>query len=80
MPLTSTTYFKSMDNRALNSQPSYMFQSSKAACKVALEMHYDKSSKNPLQQQVAFLDGLHSCVKNYDNDIVGVQSSYTCTV
>ena len=26
-------------------------------------MHYDPKSKNPLQQQVAFLDGLHSCVK-----------------
>ena len=28
-------------------------------------MHYDPKSKNPLQQQVAFLDGLHSHVKNY---------------
>ena len=43
-----------------------MFKSSKAACKVALEMHFDKSSKNPFQQQkVAFLDGLHSQVKNH---------------
>ena len=69
-----------INDRALNSQPSYVFKSSKAACKVALEMHFDKTSKNPLQQQVAFLDGLHSHVKIFYNiDIVGVQPSYTGT-
>ena len=54
-----------INDRALNSSPSFVFKSSKAACDVALEMHYDPKSKNPLQQQVAFLDGLHSHVKNY---------------
>ena len=54
-----------INDRALNSRPSFVFKSSKAACDVALEMHYDPKSKNPLQQQVAFLDGLHSRVKNY---------------
>ena len=63
MPFTSTTYIKSMMDHS--SQPSYVFKSSKAACEVVLEMHFDKSSKIPLQQQVAFLDGLHSHVKNY---------------
>ena len=54
-----------INDRALNSSPSFVFKSSKAACDVALEMHYDPKSKHPLQQQVAFLDGLHSHVKNY---------------
>ena len=54
-----------INDRALNSSPSFVFKSSKAACDVALEMHYDPKSKNPLQQQVAFLDGLDSHVKNY---------------
>ena len=49
-----------INDRALNSRPSFVFKSSKAACDVALEMHYDPKSKNPLQQQVEFLDGLHS--------------------
>ena len=54
-----------INDRALNSSPSFVFKSSKAACDLALEMHYDPKSKNPLQQQVAFLVGLHSYVKNY---------------
>ena len=54
-----------INDRALNIRPSSVFKSSKAACNIALEMHYNCKSKNPLQQQVAFLDGLHSHVKNY---------------
>ena len=49
----------------MNGQPSYVFKSSTPMAKIALLMDQDNPQKTPFQDVVAFIDGLHSHVKDY---------------
>ena len=49
----------------MNNQPSYVFKPSKSMAKIALLMDQDHEEKTPFQDVVAFMDGLHSHVKDY---------------
>ena len=49
----------------INNCPSYVFKSSTLMAKIALLMDQDHEEKTPFQDVVAFMDGLHSHVKDY---------------
>ena len=49
----------------MNNRPSYAFKSSTPMAKIALLMDQDHEEKTPFQDVVAFMDGLHSHVKDY---------------
>ena len=49
----------------MNIRPSYVFKSSTPMAKIALLMDQDHEEKMPFQDVVAFMDGLHSHVKDY---------------
>ena len=49
----------------MNNWPSYVFKSSTLMAKIALLMDQDHEEKMPFQDVVAFMNGLHSHVKDY---------------
>ena len=49
----------------MNNWPIYVFKSSTPMAKIALLMDQDHEEKMPFQDVVAFMDGLHSHVKDY---------------
>ena len=54
-----------VNDKKMNGQPSYVFKSSTPMAKIALLMDQDNPQKTPFQDVVAFMDGLHSHVKDY---------------
>ena len=54
-----------VNDRKMNNQPLYVFKSLTPMAKIALLMDQDNEEKMPFQEVVAFMDGLHSHVKNY---------------
>ena len=56
----------SINDRHLNNNPSFVFKSSTVACRLALQMHNTGGGvKNPMQEQVVYMDGMHGCVNGY---------------
>ena len=58
-------YIYEVNDRKMNNQPSYVFKSSTPMAKIALLMDQDHEEKMPFQDVVAFMDRLHSHVKDY---------------
>ena len=54
-----------VNDRKMNNNPSYVFKSSTPMAKIALLMDEENKQKTPFQDVVAFMDGLHSHVKDY---------------
>ena len=52
-------------HKKMNGQPSYVFKSSTPMAKIVILMDQDNPKKTPFQNVVAFMDGLHSHVKDY---------------
>ena len=63
-----------VNDHKMNNQPSYVFKSSTLMAKIALLMDQDHEEKVPFQDVVAFMDGLHSHVKDYTINFVAAQS------
>ena len=54
-----------VNDRKMNNQPSNVFKSSTLMAKISLLMDQDHEEKTSFQDVVAFMDGLHSHVKDY---------------
>ena len=54
-----------VNDKKMNGQPWYVFKSSTPMAKIMLLMDQDNPQKTPFQDVVAFMDGLHSHVKDY---------------
>ena len=54
-----------LNDRKMNNWPLYVFNSLTPMAKIALLMDKDNKEKMPFQDVVAFMDGLHSHVKDY---------------
>ena len=53
-----------VNDRKMNNWPLYVFESSTLMAKIALLMDQDHEEKMPFQDVVAFMNGLHSHVKD----------------
>ena len=60
-------YIHKMNCKSINGEQSYVFKSSKLAGEIALKMdrNLDVGWNNPLNEEYAYLDGMHSCVHGY---------------
>ena len=57
-----------INDRNMNNESSIVFESSKVAAKLAIEMHNNGQGNiplNPVNDQVAYLDGMHFRVQGY---------------
>ena len=70
----------SINDRHLNITSSFVFKSSTVACRLALQMHNMGGLKNPMQEQVVYMDGMHGCVNGYVTLTMWVYSPVTLGV
>ena len=75
-----------INDRKMNNESSMVFKSSQIAAQLAVEMHNDGHSQktnmpiNPMKEQVAYLDGMHSRVHGYVTLTLWVYSPVTLGV
>ena len=75
-----------INDRKMNNESSMVFKSSQVAAQLAIEMHNDSHSQNrnipfnPMKDQVAYLDGMHSRVHGYVTLTLWVYSPVTLGV
>ena len=70
----------SINDRHLNNKPSFVFKSSTVTCRLALQMQNTGGEKNPMQQQVVYMDGMHGHVNGYVTLTMWVYSPVTLGV
>ena len=67
----------SINDRRLNNKLLFVFKSSTVACRLALQMHNTSGIRNPMRQQVVYMDGMHGRVTGFVTLTMWVYSPVT---